>query len=460
MANVIDFLIKLQAKNQNVDKIAKEVNSQLDKIAERAHRVSEKIGNSLRSAFSMGNLKNSIMSMPGMQFLTNPYVAIGAGLSAITVIGAKAEQTAVSFETLVGSASTAKKVLDDINTFAARTPFSNMDLIENAKQMLSFGVESENVVGYLQQLGDIAGGDKNKLSSLALVFGQVKSAGKLMGQDLMQMIGQGFNPLKELEVMTGKTYAELQDMMSKGQIGFEAVAAAINHATSEEGQFYNMSNKLADTVSGKWSTITGRFEQDMVRLFNELEPLILRLIDGLSVMMDYAEGIGRLLEIFIMNRISAILKGVSGIGKAMQALANGDFDGASSSALTAVKNLNPLKTWGDIGNYYKNLYNTFTNGGGKKSSNSISTPGLSGSNTVTFGDGTGGKNGGGKSGAIKTAEALATGGTRNTSITMTIQKFFDTMNVQMADAADTSEMERTVVQCMNRALAIATSTDR
>ena len=78
-------------------------------------------------------------------------------------------------------------------------------------------------------------GDKEKLGGLSLVFGQVASAGKMQGQDLMQFINAGFNPLKELQKMTGKTYAELQDMMSKGRIGFDAVAAAIAHATSEGG---------------------------------------------------------------------------------------------------------------------------------------------------------------------------------------------------------------------------------
>ena len=60
----------------------------------------------------------------------------------------------------------------------------------------------------------------------------------------------------------------------------------------------------------------------------------------------------------------------------------------------------------------------------------------------------------------KSAEEIATGGTRSTSITMHIGKFFDTLQVHMTDKTDTAELERIVVQSMNRALAIATSTDR
>jgi hypothetical protein len=70
----------------------------------------------------------------------------------------------------------------------------------------------------------------------------------------------------------------------------------------------------------------------------------------------------------------------------------------------------------------------------------------------------GGKGGKGANG--KDANAIATGGTRNTTINMTIGKFFDTMQVTMMDATDTTELETIVVQSLNRALAIATSTDR
>ena len=46
------------------------------------------------------------------------------------------------------------------------------------------------------------------------------------------------------------------------------------------------------------------------------------------------------------------------------------------------------------------------------------------------------------------------------SIQMTIGKFFDNIYVTMADKTDTAELEQTVLRCMNRALAVATSTDR
>ena len=104
----------------------------------------------------------------------------------------------------------------------------------------------------------------------------------------------------------------------------------------------------------------------------------------------------------------------------------------------------------------------------KKTSSSISTPSTKGSPaSFSFGSPASGGNakGGGKGskggrGGKTTAEALATGGSRSSNIHITIGKFFDNIQVTMADKTDTAELERIVLQCMNRALSIATSTDR
>ena len=273
--SVLQFLIKLQANEGNVLSVARRTSEQLDNITRKATLVRSR----LQAAFSFSSLKTSLMSLPGMDFLMNPYTLASAGIAAISSIGAQAEQTSVAFKTLVGNETAAAKMLGDIYNFAAKTPFEPLDLVNNAKMMLGFGVSTQKVVPYLKQLGDIAMGDKEKLGGLSLVFGQVASAGKMQGQDLMQFINAGFNPLKELQKMTGKTYAELQDMMSKGRIGFDAVAAAIAHATSEGGAFNGMSDKLSQTVRGKFSTMMGNIRQAAIGMFDAIKPVVLGLMD-------------------------------------------------------------------------------------------------------------------------------------------------------------------------------------
>ena len=282
--SVLQFLIKLQANEGNVMSIARRTSDQLDTISRKATSVKAH----LQEAFSFSNFKSSLMSLPGMDFLMNPYTIIGAGIGAITTLGAQAEKTSVAFRVLVGDERKAGELLQQINEFAAATPYSNLNLEGAAQMLLNFGVAGDDVMQRLQQLGDISMGDSQKLNSLALVFGQVSAAGKMSGQDLMQFINAGFNPLKELQNMTGKSYQELQDMMSKGKIGVDAVSAALQHATGVGGMFHGMMEEQSKTVSGKWSTAIGLVQQRAVEVYDKIQPFILQAID---IFQDVSGGI-------------------------------------------------------------------------------------------------------------------------------------------------------------------------
>ena len=251
---------------------------QLDAEMERVQANATRMGASLRKAFSLGNLKDSLMDIPGMRLFTNPYVVMGAGIGAITKLGMEAENSAIAFEVFLGSGEKATKMLADISKMAAKTPFEKMDL-QNAAQQLLTSVDEEKVLDYMKQLGDIAVGDRQKFQSLALVFGQVASSGKLNGQDLMQFINAGFNPLKELQEMTGKTYAELQDAMSKGQISVDMVAAAMKRATSEGGKFYQMMDKMSAATGGRISTVIGNIKDKTAEMFEYIAPIIAKILE-------------------------------------------------------------------------------------------------------------------------------------------------------------------------------------
>ena len=100
-------------------------------------------------------------------------------------------------------------------------------------------------------LGDVSQGNKERFDSLTLAFAQVGSAGKLSGQDLLQFVNAGFNPLNEISKMTGESMAELKERMSAGGVSAEEVAEAFKHATSEGGQFYQAMEHRAKPLTGR-----------------------------------------------------------------------------------------------------------------------------------------------------------------------------------------------------------------
>ena len=167
------------------------------------------------------------------------------------------ESFEISFNTLLGSKGKGSAFFEELKEFAVKTPLQLNDLASAAQTLLGFGIEAERVMPILRQLGDVSMGNAARFQSLALAFSQATSAGKLQGQDLLQMINSGFNPLNEIAKKTGKSIGELKDDMAKGKISAQDLADALASATAQGGQFYGMLEQQSKGIEGSLSNLEG-----------------------------------------------------------------------------------------------------------------------------------------------------------------------------------------------------------
>lgn len=188
---------------------------------------------------------------------------------------------------LGGNKEKADELLNDLKEMASTTPYQTSGLIKATQTMLSFGMSVDDAKKSLQAIGDIAMGDSQRMDSLTLAFSQVQSAGKLTGQDLLQMINAGFNPLNEISKMTGKSVSQLKEEMSKGAISAEMVSQAFQHATSEGGLFYQGMEKGAQTTAGKISTLKDNFNELLGSLTENLLPIFTKLVEKLTSIVQW-----------------------------------------------------------------------------------------------------------------------------------------------------------------------------
>jgi tape measure domain-containing protein len=229
----------------------------------------------------------------GLSGVTSLAAKLGIAFSAFTVaggiikLGADLESTRISFETMLGSASKAKSLMDGLDDFANKTPFKNADLQKNANLLLNFGFAGNKVIPTLKMLGDVSGGNVEKFNSLSLAYAQVASTGKLMGQDLLQMINAGFNPLQIISEKTGRSMASLKDDMSKGKIGADMVEEAFRIATSEGGRFFNMMDKQSRSFNGKWSTFIGKLQLGASKFGLKVLPILSKFVDWGIQTLDF-----------------------------------------------------------------------------------------------------------------------------------------------------------------------------
>lgn len=172
-----------------------------------------------------------------------------------SAIASEREGYHTSFSTMLFSDEKADKLIFTLKSYADSTPFGMTDLTKASKTMLSFGVEENSLMGSLRSIGDVSQGNKERFDSLTLAFSQVKAAGKITGQDLLQFVNAGFNPLNEIAKVTGESMETLRKRMSDGAVSFAEVEAAFKAATSEGGQFYNAMEKQSHTFAGLSSTL-------------------------------------------------------------------------------------------------------------------------------------------------------------------------------------------------------------
>ena len=203
------------------------------------------------------------------------------------------EQLQVAFGVMLGSMDKGKKMIADLANFAARTPFQLTGIGNATRRLLAFGFEGKQIMPTLNMLGDISAGTGKDLSELSVIFGQVKMAGRLMGQDFLQFVNAGVPVATELAKILAKKFGgsieqnkrRLKDFMSKGLISFGMVKKAMQNMVAEGGRFNGMMDKQSKTLGGLWSTLKDNVHlalvalgDTLVKVFN-LKGLLARVIE-------------------------------------------------------------------------------------------------------------------------------------------------------------------------------------
>ena len=280
-------------------------NSEINKLEHSVSKLQTLNGSKLKTWFS-----EALNSLPGL--VTNPLILAGAGIGMSIRKGMEADLQQANITTLLrGDVEKAKALYTQLSDYGVKTPYDKAGLIEAQKTMMSFGLSSEFAFGKLKNIGDIAMGDAQKMQSLSLAFAQATSAGKLQGQDLMQMINAGFNPLQVISERTGESMAQLKERMSKGGISAQELAQAFEWATDKQGLFYQGAEKAGQTLSGKFNKMMDSITELALKVYEAISPVLSPLVDLAAVIFSsIGGGIGWLIEKF--QEGNPIIWGIAG----------------------------------------------------------------------------------------------------------------------------------------------------
>lgn len=214
--------------------------------------------------------------------------------SKVISIRSEMESLQTSFKTLAGE-QIGGELFEQIKEYELRTPMIMQDLASGAQTMLAFNIPAQDVMQHLKAIGDISMGDSEKFKSLTLAFSQMSATGKLMGQDLLQMINAGFNPLQVISEQTGKSIGQLKEEMEKGAISTKMVQDAFHAAASEGGQFNGMLEAQSKTLKGAISNLEGAWQYMLNDIGEAQEGLIVGSIDMAQKIIANYQQVGQII---------------------------------------------------------------------------------------------------------------------------------------------------------------------
>lgn len=247
---LLDKSLKQGAIDQNV------YNRLVDAAGDKMHKASN----------AASGLSNSLARMVAAYV---GFTAIKGFIADSASLAMQAESASIQFEVLTGTIEESQDLLRGLKELAATTPLSFSNTQEAAKTLLAFNVETQMILPTLKMLGDITGGNSERFKMLSLAFAQMSSAGRLMGQDLLQMINAGFNPLQEISRKTGESMIELKKRMEAGGVSAQEVSSAFQSATAEGGRFFGMIDRMGETTEGRLAILKDSVD-DLKRSLGEL----------------------------------------------------------------------------------------------------------------------------------------------------------------------------------------------
>jgi tape measure domain-containing protein len=186
--------------------------------------------------------------------------AVTAPIAAVAGLGiqfnAMQEQAQIAFTTLLGSGEKARRFLEEMKEFAAKTPFEFPDLVRASQRLLAMGFAANQIKPLLTSVGDAAaglGGSADTIDRITLALGQMAGRGRVATQEMNQLTEVGIPAWRLLAEGMGVSEQKLRDMVEKGLVPADKSIQILQEGMNKA--FGGQMAKQAETFSGLLSTI-------------------------------------------------------------------------------------------------------------------------------------------------------------------------------------------------------------
>jgi tape measure domain-containing protein len=250
-----------------------------------------------QTARSLGETEQRIVSTGRSFSLLG--IAAKVGLASAGIAAVKAgisfddlrQRSQIAFETMLGSGRAARRFLDDLARFAARTPFEFPDLIRASQRLLAMGFQARQIIPVMRAVGDAVaamGGDPMALEATIRAIGQIQAKGRLMAEEMMQLNEAGTFSWRALAKEIGTSVPKAMDLVKKGAITSDIFLQAFMR--NSERNFKGMMERQSRTFSGMISTLKDNTQQALGKIMLPVFQRLTRGVERLNEALDSPEG--------------------------------------------------------------------------------------------------------------------------------------------------------------------------
>ena len=296
VASIKDQTIHVRANTGTAQAAVQNVRDKLAGIRDKVVSVKVDTSGAEANVTGVSNSLAAFAAKAGLAALavTALQSALSAGKSAFIEYNAELEQTRVAFTSMLGSAAQANAMIGNLQKFAAETPFEMPGVRDAAQQLLAFGYDANEIIPTLTALGNAASGlgrGQDGFQHLAFVFGQIRTTGKLMGQDVFQLAQLGV-PVKAILAkslgLAGDELDRIGDQGIDANIAIQALMDGIDE------RFPEMMKKQSETFEGILSNIKDNIGQAFglsgLPLFENAKNMLLEIKNITDTMLSNAQG--------------------------------------------------------------------------------------------------------------------------------------------------------------------------
>lgn len=230
-------------------------------------------------------------------------MAAGTGIAALTAgvgavrAGMGEELALIEYEGFLKSADKAKAKLKELADFGRKTPFEIPQLEQYGAQLLAGGFAAEQLIPNLRRLGNLTGANADKMQRMIINLIQIRTQQKAYTQDIKQFAMANIPIYEALQKTTGRSAAEIREMLKQGKITFPLVQKALRSLTEDGGLFEGRMARMSQTLELRLSNLKDSFFFLGRELTRGLVPKLGNVAEMFSNLTDMvADGVAKVNE--------------------------------------------------------------------------------------------------------------------------------------------------------------------